>query len=145
MKFRKKVKNMPQLDALTFLSQFTWLLIFFLVLYFRVVLVYLPPLAGVLKLRKKTKEQDLTDIQFVGDDRRKEAVGYEDSLKGCMLQAHGCFQDSLEASSVEVTKAFTKVNQTTLPRANGLYLSTLLSLGLTQAIGGGFVTKGLNS
>jgi F0F1-type ATP synthase membrane subunit b/b' len=136
---------MPQLDALTFLSQFTWLLIFFMVLYFRVVLVYLPPLAGVLKLRKKTKEQDLSDIQFVGEYQRNEAVGYEDALKDCMSQAHGCFQDSLEASSVEVTKAFTKVNQTTLQRANALYLSTLLNLGLTQVVGGRLVASGLGT
>jgi hypothetical protein len=134
---------MPQLDTLTFLSQFTWLLFFFLVLYFRVVLVYLPPLAGVLKLRKKTKEQDISDISIVGDYRRDEAVGYEHALKDCMSRVQGCFQQSFEVSSVAVTKAFTKVNTTTLKLANSMYLSTLLSLGLTQAIGGEIVVHGL--
>jgi len=136
---------MPQLDALTFLSQLTWLLIFFMVLYFRVVLVYLPPLAGVLKLRKKTKEQDLSDINLVGEYRRQEAAGYEAALKGCMSQVQGCFQQSLEASSAGVTKVFGEVNRTVLQRANALYLAALLSLGLTQVIGGRLVVKGLAS
>jgi hypothetical protein len=136
---------MPQLDTLTFLSQFTWLLFFFLVLYFRVVLVYLPPLAGVLKLRKKTKEQDISDISFVGEHRQEEAVGYEHALKDCMYRVQGCFQQCLEVSSTAVAKAFIEVNTTTLKLANSMYLSTLMSLGLTQVLGGGLVKNGLTS
>jgi F0F1-type ATP synthase membrane subunit b/b' len=136
---------MPQLDGLTFLSQFSWLLLFFMVLYFRVVLVYLPPLAEVLKLRKKTKEQDLADIELMGDSRKVEAVSYENSLKQCMEQTHSCFQEGSEASAEEATKAFGKVNKTSLKQANQLYLSTLSTLGLNQVLGGRLVGGSLSN
>lgn len=45
---------MPQLDTLTYLSQFTWLTVFFLLLYFRLTGYYLPRIAQILKLRRKS-------------------------------------------------------------------------------------------
>jgi F0F1-type ATP synthase membrane subunit b/b' len=136
---------MPQLDGLTFLSQFSWLLLFFLVLYFRVVLVYLPPLAEVLKLRKKTKEQDVADIELMGDSRKVEAVSYEDSLKQCMEKTHLCFQDGSDAASKQAEQAFVQVNKTSLKQANQLYLSTLSTLGLNQVLGSRLVAGSLSN
>lgn len=46
---------MPQLDKVTFLSQFFWLCFFFISFYFGIVKFVLPKLSRILKYRKKTK------------------------------------------------------------------------------------------
>lgn len=52
---------MPQLDVFTYFSQFFWFSFIFLFLYFRVVIFYLPKLAGNLKLRANV-HSELTKI-----------------------------------------------------------------------------------
>jgi len=48
---------MPQLDKVTFLTQFVWLTVCFLALYYTLVTTYLPRVARLLKLRElKTQE-----------------------------------------------------------------------------------------
>ena len=55
---------MPQLDTVTFLSQFFWLAFFFLGFYFALVQFFLPRMARLLKFRGQKMEQIKTQSAF---------------------------------------------------------------------------------
>ena len=55
---------MPQLDTVTFLSQFFWLAFFFLGFYFALVQFFLPRMARILKFRGQKMEQIKTQSAF---------------------------------------------------------------------------------
>jgi len=57
---------MPQLDTVSFMSQYFWFIIIFLLIYFRVVVYYLPNIARTLKLRYKLRNQDQAEITKLG-------------------------------------------------------------------------------
>ena len=57
---------MPQLDSVTFLSQFFWLLVFFFAFYFVICKDFLPKMGRILKFRRKKmgfSQQGVEDLQ----------------------------------------------------------------------------------
>lgn len=72
---------MPQLDFLTYFTQYTWFRVFFILFYFRVVISFLPAIATTLKLRKKIKEEGVREWTAVEAESRQVLLACEQLKK----------------------------------------------------------------
>jgi hypothetical protein len=83
---------MPQLDKVTFLSQFFWLCVVFFSLYLVLVKLFLPSLARIVKVRQALAATDSGEIQTEGSSNSP-AEFYSKSLQTSMraFQAHSSF------------------------------------------------------
>nr|BDN85849.1 ATP synthase F0 subunit 8 [Microheliella maris]BDN85886.1 ATP synthase F0 subunit 8 [Microheliella maris] len=90
---------MPQLDKVTFLSQFIWLTITFLGLYLILIKVLLPNISQILKLRKKKLEEANSLINTLKDEEKKISEQYDSQIA-----------KSIEFSSVILTKGVNDSN-----------------------------------
>jgi len=72
---------MPQLDFVTYLSQFTWLAIFYITLYIALQNIYLPKIARVLKMRNTT-----TSSSSVGSFNELSLLPLETGKMSCKKQ-----------------------------------------------------------
>jgi hypothetical protein len=114
---------MPQLDKVTFLTQFFWLCVFYFGFYLLLVKHFLPRMARLLKLRqaKMGLSQDGFGIQEKSDLHQK-----GDSLLVSGAQnSRQFFQKSLQTSSDWLTSC---VNQTNRGHFESLHKSYILSL-----------------
>ena len=59
---------MPQLDKVTFLSQFFWLCVFYLGFYYVLVKYFLPKISRILALRKRKMSLSQEGIESVQDE-----------------------------------------------------------------------------
>ena len=119
---------MPQLDTLSFFSQFTWFALIFLVLYFRIVIYYLPKIAQTLKIRRKVKEEDLQEISNLVELSAVEKRKIEEKLKECMSVSIESINTLKEGYQIGVSNAMTELNNSSLKTANQLYIDSVVNL-----------------
>lgn len=117
---------MPQLDALTFLPQFTWFTIVFTLLYLRVTTSFLPKIAETLKVRKQGKEQDIRDRVEVVGETDAEVVRYERVVKASRNATQKAIVGDTKAFEAAVTAAFTTLNETQFGEANETYIEAVV-------------------
>jgi hypothetical protein len=99
---------MPQLDILTFSSQFSWFLFFFLLIYFRLVNTFLPKIALMTKLRKKIKEIEIKNINNLKTHTTQQKTNFETKLKQNFSLSEIEYK-KLIITSENQTKKFTKI------------------------------------
>jgi len=101
---------MPQLDKVTFLSQFFWFCVVFGVLYLCLVKYYLPAFARIVKLRK-----NFSDTELVHDENSKANNAsshiFKESIDESLESLKSCSQN-LQSSSLKVSeKMIDKLSQ----------------------------------
>jgi len=101
---------MPQLDKVTFLSQFFWFCVVFGGLYLCLVKYYLPVFARIVKLR-----QNFSDTELVHDENSKvnnaSSHIFKESIDESLESLKSCSQN-LQTSSVKVSeKMIDKISQ----------------------------------
>lgn len=125
---------MPQLDKVTFLSQFFWLCVFFLGFYYVLLKYYLPKLSRILSVRQKkmgTGNQEmlpaLQEITLVRNDKEKFLSEVFTTVKKTL---QGSFVDTLDW----VSTTSTKMNEIQYKKPNTQFVQSLAETSLSQNI-----------
>jgi len=120
---------MPQLDTVTFMSQYFWFMLIFLLIYFRVVIYYLPSIARTLKLRYKIKNKDQAEINNIGKITTEVNEGIENVMKKTLIVVNTGVNEIKEGSEKALDTAFTQLNkEASVSSANTLYIKSLINL-----------------
>ena len=125
---------MPQLDKTTFLSQFLWLLFFYIGFYLVILKYFLPRLSRILKVRQKKVSLSQQGASALLQEREK----VEESLNTLVEQgvriSKGLFQENFQATQEWLNQALTDSNRTTLKDANQSYVETLGEKTISQNV-----------
>lgn len=126
---------MPQLDTVTFMSQYFWFTLIFLLIYFRVVIYYLPNIARTLKLRQKIKNKDQAEITNIGKVTADVNDGIESVMKKTLLVVNTGINEIKEGSEKALDSAYKQVSKdATVSSANNLYIKSLINLHIKNYI-----------
>jgi hypothetical protein len=125
---------MPQLDLLTFSTQFFWFLFFFLLIYFRLVNTFLPKIALITKLRKKIKEIEIKNIDNLKAHATQQKINFETKLKQNFFTSDSEYKKLMTTSENQTKKNLQQINQKELLQANQLYVQTLLNIFISNYI-----------
>jgi len=125
---------MPQLDKLTFFSQFFWLSFFFLGFYISLVKYYLPKMSKILKVRNikvSSSQEGFSDVKKENGLVRENV----DNLVVIGLKhSKQFFQESFQKTSDWVLGLVESTNKGSFQKMNHLYLSTLGNGFSSQAL-----------
>lgn len=117
---------MPQLDHVSYFSQFFWVSIFFLSFYVILVRSLLPRVATVLKLRKKLtlgSSNEISSPKF-----SSESNSYESVLSGSIKETNALLADVSRNSSEWVKSTTEKIASQNLGESNSKYLESIADI-----------------
>jgi hypothetical protein len=123
---------MPQLDTVTFFSQYVWFWLIFVIVYFRVVINDLPKIATTLKIRKKVTEEDQLEVSKVLEVSAIERKKVEESIKQCLATTSVGIAELTAGYQKGVSAAMTELNASSLSKANQLYIDSIVKLTAAQ-------------
>ena len=131
---------MPQLDKVTFLSQFFWLCAFFLGFYLAVLKNFLPKMSRVLKYRKKKLGQS---HRGVGDTHKENTLVRSSAnkvLENGLKNSKDLFKQNSQRTDKWMLELIKKTNNTTLQNTNNTYLQSIgeRSISYKLSTQGGF-------
>lgn len=125
---------MPQLDKVTFFSQFFWLLIIYIGFYLLVLKNFIPKLSRILKVRQK--KVSLSQQGSTALLQEKEKVG--ESLNALVEQgvstSKKLFQENLQTTYLWIDQTVKEANHTTLRDANQSYIASLGERTISQSL-----------
>ena len=87
---------MPQLDKVTFLSQFFWLCFFYIGFYFLILKFFLPKMTRILKLRKNKLSSSQEGVTSLQQENDKIRVSYETLLANGLSASRSAFNESFQ-------------------------------------------------
>jgi len=123
---------MPQLDSVTFFSQFIWFALIFLIIYFRVVVNDLPKVATTLKIRKKVKEEDQQEINKVLEVSAVERKKVEFQIEQCLATTAVGIADLGAGYQKFQEFKMAELNASSLKKANQLYIDSIVKMTAAQ-------------
>nr|AGH24418.1 ATP synthase F0 subunit 8 [Reclinomonas americana ATCC 50284] len=116
---------MPQLDKVTFFSQYFWLLIFFLTFYFFVLKIVLPTVVTIFKLRKKKLEAMVNDIETLKKEESSILANYDSVLIDSFASSKDIFNSAVVKSNKWIDDSARNINKTSLLDVNQKYLNAI--------------------
>ena len=126
---------MPQLDSLTFFSQFFWFSFFFLGFYVLLVKYYLPKMSRLLKVRSfKVSSGPLQGTLSHSQEKKDVRETGEDFLLQGLHSSKQFFQESFQKTSEWVVDVVESTNKGSFQKMNQIYLSTLGNGFSSQAL-----------
>ena len=123
---------MPQLDKVTFLSQFFWLCFFYIGFYFLVLKFFLPKMSRILKLRKNklsSSQQGVTNLQQENDKVRN---SYETLLANGLNTSRTAFNDNFQRTEKWLHAMVENTNKTHYQSMNKAYVYSVGEASLSQ-------------
>ena len=151
---------MPQLDTVTFFSQFFWLSFFFFGFYFALVIVYLPKLSKIFKVRTlkisgnvetldirnddlfnkiNTNTKNVISLQSILHNPKEETVttvrnSIDSLVINAIIDSKTLCTQSFENSTVWLKNVLELTNKNQLQNLNELYYSTIGTFQISQSI-----------
>ena len=116
---------MPQLDKVTFFSQYLWLVLFFLGFYFFVLKIVLPTIVTIFKVRKKKIEAIAIEIESLKKEESTILSTYDSVLIDSFNSSREIFNNVVSVSNTWIDDSARKINKTALLEANERYLNTI--------------------
>ena len=116
---------MPQLDKVTFFSQYFWLVIFFLSFYFFVLKVVLPTIVTIIKVRKKKLEAMASEVADLKKEESTILSNYDAVLIESFNSSREMFNHVVTSSNVWLENSSRTINKTAFLNINSQYLSTI--------------------
>ncbi len=123
---------MPQLDKVTFLSQFFWLCFFYIGFYFLVLKFFLPKMSRILKLRKNklsSSQQGVTNLQQENDKIRD---SYENLLASALITSRSAFNNNFQRTENWLYAITENTNKTHYQFMNKAYISSVGEASISQ-------------
>lgn len=116
---------MPQLDKVTFFSQYLWLVIFFLGFYFFVLKIVLPTIVTIFKVRKRKLEALGLEVVELKKEESTILSNYDSVLVDSFNSSRDIFNNIIYKSNEWIESSSHNINKTTLFVANEKYLNAL--------------------
>jgi len=140
---------MPQLDQISFLSQITWLCIFFFSLYLILVDNFLPKISTILKFRKKkllnslsssnfSNFSNFSDFKFQENQEKENEIdilkNYDFILTQSIHQSENSILKGISEQSQWTNQFIKKLNSENWNKLNNLYLKRLATMKANQNV-----------
>lgn len=116
---------MPQLDKVTFFSQYFWLVIFFLTFYFFVLKVALPTIVTIFKVRKRKIQLMAAEVTNLKKEESSILSNYDAVLIDSFNTSREVFNTVISTSNAWIQDSSRKINKTDLLDVNEKYLNTI--------------------
>ena len=116
---------MPQLDKVTFLSQFFWLCAFFLGFYIILLKNFLPKMSRVLKYRKKRLGQSHQGVGNMDQENTLVRSSANKVLENGLRNSKDLFKDNSQRTEKWVLDLIKATNNTSLKSTNNTYLHSI--------------------
>ncbi len=125
---------MPQLDKVTFLSQFFWLCVFYLGFYYVLVKYFLPKISRILALRKRKLSLSQEGIQSVQEENKHVRTNSDAILSRAFLTSKDVFKNFFSQTNTWLDTTVNSVNKTHYQTINKSYIDFLGESSLSQNI-----------
>ena len=128
---------MPQLDTLTFFSQFFWLSIFYLGFYLALVKYFLPKMGRILKIRSLKMSSGSTGsgpLLEMKEEHELLKQKRDNSLLEGLKESRQLFQESSQNTQVWLQKVLDDINKNQLQEVNKNYFQSVSDLSIAQAL-----------
>ena len=123
---------MPQLDKVSYFSQFFWLCFFYLGFYLVLVKYFLPKISTALKVRqKKVSVSDQKGESIYSAEVENVRTGTQDLLLGAMKHSRQSLQDTFQTTSEWLTSVTKTTNKDQLQGMNNTYANGMKDLHLS--------------
>ena len=126
---------MPQLDKITFLSQFFWLSFFYLGFYFLVYKFFLPKMSRILKFRKTKINTSQEGGYNMGQESDKVGKSYQSVLSTAFTTCKTTFNQNFKEGEEWLNNTVSSANQKKLKNTNQTYISSLGEGSISQRVG----------
>lgn len=123
---------MPQLDKVTFLSQFFWLCFFYLGFYYIILKFYLPKISRILALRRKKMGFSQEGMISLQQENTRVRENYEVLLSQALVTSKGLFNKFFSRTTNWLNTNATSINKTHYQNVNTSYIRTLGEASLSQ-------------
>ena len=125
---------MPQLDKITFLSQFFWLSFFYLGFYFLIYKYFLPKMSRTLKFRKRRINTSQQGVTSMGEESDKVGGSYQALLSAGLAACKTFFNQNHKEAEEWLYNTVSQANQTRLKSTNNLYIKSLGERSISQKL-----------
>ncbi len=116
---------MPQLDKVTFLSQFFWLCFFYLGFYYVVLKYFLPKMARILKLRQKKLNLSQEGVTSLQQENQQIRLNYENLLTKGFTTSKNLFNKNFQHMSTWLDSVVVSTNKTHYQTLNKNYIHSI--------------------
>jgi hypothetical protein len=123
---------MPQLDKVTFLSQFFWLCFFFLGFNYFLLKFYLPKISRLLALRRKKMGFSQDGVMSLQQENLEVKENYESVLSQALKSSKTLFTTFFSRTSNWLETTVSQISQTHLNQVNNSFMSSLGESSLSQ-------------
>ncbi len=123
---------MPQLDKVTFFSQFLWLTIFYLGFYLVILKHFLPKLSRILKVRQKKVSHSQEGSTALLQEKEKVGGSLNMLIEQGIGTSKKLFQENLEKTQSWLDNVVKDTNRATLRNANQSYIASLGEKSISQ-------------
>ena len=125
---------MPQLDKITFFSQFFWLSFFYLGFYFLIYKYFLPKMSRTLKFRKRRMNNSQQGVTSMGAESDKVGSSYQALLSTGLTTCKSVFNQNFKGAEEWLNNTVSLANQTRLKNTNRAYISSLGERSISQRL-----------
>jgi F0F1-type ATP synthase membrane subunit b/b' len=123
---------MPQLDKVTFLSQFFWLCFFYIGFYFLILKFFLPKMTRILKLRKNKLSSSQEGVMSLQQENDKIRTSYETLLANGLSASRSAFNESFQRTEKWLHDMVENNNKTHFKAINKAYIYSVGEASLSQ-------------
>ena len=125
---------MPQLDQVTFFSQYFWLCFFFFTFYLFLYKHFLPKMSRILKYRKRKVELSQQGMSTMEQENEKAGSSYQTLLFSGLSHSASLFDGSLKQVDSWLSQVVDKGNHTQLGHTNRNYIYSLGEKALSSQL-----------
>lgn len=125
---------MPQLDKVTFLSQFFWLCFFYLGFYYIILKFYLPQISRIIALRKRKMGFSQQGMMNLQEENKKVQENYELLLSKAFMTSKSLFNNFISRTTNWLDINAIAINKQNYQNANDSYIHSLGESLLSQNI-----------
>lgn len=125
---------MPQLDQVTFLSQFFWLCVFFFCFYFVICKHFLPEMARILKFRKKKIHLSGEGMQSMQQENEKLRASYGVLVENGLNASGNFLLSHLQRLESWLSSVVADTNKNQWRKTNALYLGWVGGKSIRQQL-----------
>jgi hypothetical protein len=125
---------MPQLDKVTFLSQFFWLCLFYIGFYYLVLKYFLPKISRILTLRQKKMNLSQYGFHSLQQENQQVRQNLDTILYQGLSLSRNVFNNFLLHTTNWLDNSLTAVNKTQFKTINNSYIQSLGEASLSQNI-----------
>ena len=123
---------MPQLDKVTFLSQFFWLCFFYIGFYFLILKFFLPKMSLILKLRKNKLAGSQDNVSNLQQENQKIRTNYETLFTTALTASKSAFNENFKRVEKWLHNAVENTEKKHYQSLNKTYICSIGETSLSQ-------------